>query len=196
MSFVIVLPPVLTAAASDLAGIGSAFSAANALVMGPTTGLAAAAADEVSTGIAALFDAHAQTYQEIGAQAAVYHAQFVAALTSGARWYAAAEAASASPMQEALNLINGPTQALLGRPLIADGATGGPGQAGGLGGLLFGNGGTGGAGAPGRPAAVGVVRGCSVTAAVVGPAVPARPAVTAAQADCYTAMGAPVVEAG
>ncbi|WP_063865792.1 PE family protein [Mycobacterium canetti] len=83
MSFVIAQPSFLTAAAADVAGIGSAISAANALAAGPSTALAAAAADEVSTAIAALFGANAQAYQQISAQAAAYHAQFVAALTSG-----------------------------------------------------------------------------------------------------------------
>lgn len=40
--------------------------------------------------IAALFGANAQEYQQISAQAAAYLAQFVAALTSGGGWYAAA----------------------------------------------------------------------------------------------------------
>src|ERR1043165_7740426 len=49
------------------------------------------------------------------------------------------------------DLINAPTQLLLGRPLIGNGANGaaGTGQAGGAGGILWGNGGTGGSGAVG-----------------------------------------------
>ncbi|MEK0729033.1 hypothetical protein OSH23_24295, partial [Mycobacterium ulcerans] len=51
-------------------------------------------------------------------------------------------------MRDALNLINTPTNALLGRPLIGNGANGAPGtgQAGGPGGILWGNGGAGGSG--------------------------------------------------
>lgn len=97
-----------------MAGIGSAISAANALVAGPTTALAAdPAADEVSMAIAALFGANAQEYQQISAQAAAYLAQFVAALTSGGGWYAAAETANATLAHEVLNAVNAPTQALL-----------------------------------------------------------------------------------
>ncbi len=63
--------------------------------------------------IAALFGANAQEYQQISAQAAAYLAQFVAALTSGGGWYAAAETANATVAHEVLNAVNAPTQALL-----------------------------------------------------------------------------------
>lgn len=63
--------------------------------------------------IAALFGANAQEYQQISAQAAAYLAQFVAALTSGGGWYAAAETANATLAHEVLNAVNAPTQALL-----------------------------------------------------------------------------------
>ncbi len=76
-----------------------------------------------------------------------FHDQFVAALTAGGGLYSSAEAAAATPLQDLLNVVNAPTQALLGRPLIGDGADGtAPGQAGGAGGLLYGNGGNGAAG--------------------------------------------------
>ena len=65
MSFVSVAPEMVAAAAADLAGIGSAISAANAAAAVPTTEVVAAAADEVSAAIAALFGAHAQEYQAI-----------------------------------------------------------------------------------------------------------------------------------
>ncbi len=61
--------------------------------------------------IAALFGANAQEYQQISAQAAAYLAQFVAALTSGGGWYAAAETANATLAHEVLNAVNAPTQA-------------------------------------------------------------------------------------
>ncbi|WP_079122138.1 PE family protein, partial [Mycobacterium tuberculosis] len=148
MSFVIAAPEALVAVASDLAGIGSALAEANAAALAPTTALLAAGADEVSAAIAALFGAHGQAYQTVSAQASAFHAQFVQALTGGGGAYAAAEAANVSAAQSTdqrlLDLINGPTQALLGRPLIGDGANGGPGQDGGPGGLLYGNGGNGG----------------------------------------------------
>lgn len=145
MSFVIAVPEFLSAAATDLANLGSTISAANAAASIPTTGVLAAGADDVSAAIAALFGAHAQAYQTISAQAATFHAQFVQTLSAGAGAYANAEAANVQ--QSLLNAINAPTQALLGRPLIGDGADGtAPGQNGGAGGLLYGNGGNGAAG--------------------------------------------------
>ncbi len=146
MSFVIVAPEALMSVASEVAGIGSALNAANAAAAAPTTGVLAAAADEVSAAMAALFGAHAQEYQRLSAQAAGFHAQFVQALNAGVNSYASAEAANASPLQaveqQVLGLINGPAQTLLGRPLIGNGADGAPGtgQPGGPGGLLWGNG--------------------------------------------------------
>ncbi len=140
MSFVITAPETLTAAASDLANLGSTISAANAAAAIPTTGLLPAAADEVSAQIAELFGAHAQQYQALSARAAAFHAQFVQALNAGAGSYAATEAANVSPLQavqqDLLGVVKAPTQTLLGRPLIDNGAPG----AGGPGPILSGTG--------------------------------------------------------
>jgi PE family len=94
MSFLITEPAALTAAAGNLAGIGSTMSAQNAVVAGPTTGLSPAAADEVSALTAAAFAAHGVLYQEISAQAATIHQLFVATLEASAGSYAATEAAN------------------------------------------------------------------------------------------------------
>lgn len=153
MSFVIAAPEVMAAAATDLANIGSSISAASAAAAGPTMGILAAGADEVSVAISALFGSHAQGYQTLSAQLAAYHNQFVRALNAGAGSYASAEAANVQ--QTLLNAINAPTQTLLGRPLIGNGADGGPGQNGGPGGLLYGNGGNGGAGGAGAATGAG-----------------------------------------
>ncbi|WP_191499971.1 PE family protein, partial [Mycobacterium simulans] len=152
MSFVVATPDMLAAAATNLQDIGSVLSAANAAAAAPTTGLLAAGADEISAAVAALFSEHAQAYQMFSAHAAAFHQRFVQSLTSAGGMYASAEAANASPLQtleqDVLNLINAPTQTLLGRPLIGNGANATtPGAAGGAGGILFGNGG---AGAPGN----------------------------------------------
>lgn len=157
MSFVIAVPEALTMAASDLANIGSTINAANAAAALPTTGVVAAAADEVSAAVAALFGSYAQSYQAFGAQLSAFHAQFVQSLTNGARSYVVAEATSAAPLQDLLGVVNAPAQALLGRPLIGNGANGadGTGAPGGPGGLLLGNGGNGGSGAPGQPGGAG-----------------------------------------
>ena len=99
MSYVNAAPEYVAAAATDLANIGSTISSANTAAVGPTSGVLAAGADEVSATVAALFDAHAQAYQALSAQAAYFHDQFVQLLTGGATQYAAAEAANASPLQ-------------------------------------------------------------------------------------------------
>src|SRR5882672_9342248 len=159
MSFLVADPKMVIAAATDLDAIRSALSAANAAAA-PTTGMAAAAADEVSTAIAALFGTYGQEYQAVSAQAAAFHARFVQALATGAGWYASAEAANASVLevieQQALGIINAPTQALFGRPLFGDGANATvAGGRGADGGLLYGNGGNGAAGADGHAGGAG-----------------------------------------
>lgn len=62
------------------------------------------------------------------ARAEAFHQQFVQLMTTGAGSYAAAEAANTTSLQavgqELLAAINGPTQAIFGRPLIGDGAAG------------------------------------------------------------------------
>ncbi|WP_459758370.1 PE family protein, partial [Mycobacterium riyadhense] len=131
-----------------MGGIGSTITAASRTASAATTQVLAAASDEVSTGIAALFATHGQQYQTLSAQAAAFHERFIAALAAGANSYALAEAANTSPLQileqNLLAVINTPTQLIVGRNLIGDGADAtAPGGAGGDGGLLWGNGGNG-----------------------------------------------------
>ncbi|WP_167659605.1 PE family protein, partial [Mycobacterium asiaticum] len=159
MSFVITSPEMVSAAASDLARIGSAISEANLAAAFPTSALLPAAEDEISAAIAALFGNHAQQYQAISAQVATFHTQFVESISAGGKAYASAESVNVLQAMEqgVLGVVNAPTQALLGRPLIGDGANGaaGTGQAGGAGGLLIGNGGAGGSGAAGQSGGAG-----------------------------------------
>ena len=95
MSFVTTQPEQLTAAAGQLAGIGSAVSSQNAAAAAPTSGVVPAAADEVSALTAAQFAAHAQMFQAVSAQAAAIHEMFVSTLGTSAGSYAATEAANA-----------------------------------------------------------------------------------------------------
>ena len=90
-------PEFLASAATDVSNIGWAVTAANAAAAAPTTGVLAAGADEVSAAVASLFASHGQAFQQLGAQAAAFHAQFVQALSGAGGAYAAAEAANASP---------------------------------------------------------------------------------------------------
>lgn len=94
MSFLTTQPGLLTAAAGNLTGIGSAMNAENSAAAAPTTGVIPAAADEVSALTAAQFAAHAQTYQAISARAAAIHDGFVDTLLSSAGSYASTEAAN------------------------------------------------------------------------------------------------------
>lgn len=102
MSFVIVARDALAAAAADLAQIGSAVNAGNLAAANPTTAVAAAAADEVSAALAALFGAHAREYQAAAAQAAAYHEQFVHRLSAAATSYAVTEVTIATSLRGAL----------------------------------------------------------------------------------------------
>jgi hypothetical protein len=153
MSFVIAAPEIVAGTATDLASLGSRINAAQAAAAAPTTGILAAAEDEVSAAIAALFSQQGSAYQALSAQAAAFHTQLVQTLNAGAGAYAAAEAANTTPLQaleaNVLAVINTPTELTLGRPLIGNGTDGittaqGVGKPGGAGGILWGNGGHGG----------------------------------------------------
>ncbi|WP_142400979.1 PE family protein, partial [Mycobacterium marinum] len=144
MGYVVAAPEILSVAASDLANIGSALQAANAAATTPTVSVLAAAADEVSEAIAELFGTYARDYQAISAQAARFHAEFVQAVNADAEWYSATEVANASPLQTLLGAVNAQTEAMIGRPLIGNGADGTAASPNGqAGGLLYGNGGNG-----------------------------------------------------
>ncbi|HEY9302692.1 MAG TPA: PE family protein [Mycobacterium sp.] len=95
MSFVTTQPEALTAAAANLASIGTTMSAQNAAAVAPTTGVVPAAADEVSALTAAQFAIHAQMYQALSAQAEAIHQSFVSTLGTSATSYAVAEASNA-----------------------------------------------------------------------------------------------------
>ncbi|EUA05686.1 PE family protein [Mycobacterium kansasii 824] len=183
------VPEAVSAAATKVAEFGAALRSANSSAAGATTGLLAAGGDEVSAAIASLFSTHGQAYQEVAAQMTAFHDRFVQALTAGAGAYAHAEAANASPLQtleqDVFGAINAPTQALLGRPLIGDGAAGTATNPNGQdGGLLFGNGGAG----YSQPAGSGLAGGNGGSAGLIGnggiggPAAPVRPAAPAVTA--------------
>lgn len=113
MSFVAAVPEFVAAAATDLAGIGSAVGAASSAVAGATTGVLPAGADDISAAIAGLFDSHGRAFQQLSAQATQFHDQFVQVLRAGANAYAGAEAANATPLQAAANAAAaGPLQQL------------------------------------------------------------------------------------
>jgi PE family len=86
MWHVVAISELLASAATDLERIGSSLSGANVAAAAPTTAVAAAAGDEVSAAIASVFSGYAQKFHTLSAQTAVFHSQFVQAVTAaGAR---------------------------------------------------------------------------------------------------------------
>lgn len=96
MSYVTAAPDAMAAAATDLAGIGSALREAQTAAAPPTVALLPAAADEVSARIAHLFSRYADDFQALAARATAFHEQFTQHLAAGAHSYASAEAINVS----------------------------------------------------------------------------------------------------
>jgi hypothetical protein len=94
-SFVATHPEMLSSAAGDLAGIGSAMAGANDAAAGPTREVVPAAADEVSALTAAQFAGHAVSYQAVSAAALAIHSMLVSTLQANAACYASTEVANA-----------------------------------------------------------------------------------------------------
>jgi hypothetical protein len=124
--FVIAAPEVVQAAAQGLAGIRSTLGEASAAAAGPTTAVVAAAEDEVSAGVAALFGAFGQEYQVVNAQAQALQATgstvFGAALQTG-NGVAAIGALVDMPAYVLNGFLNGQTIVNLTMPLSVAGAT-------------------------------------------------------------------------
>ena len=127
MAHLITVPETLASTAADVRGIGSAINVAGTNAAGQTTGLLAAAEDEVSAAIANLFGAYGQEYQAALSQAASFHNQFTQALAAAASTYAQAEAANAALVSGISNDISAPIRTLLGQTPIAGGGSTGTG---------------------------------------------------------------------
>ncbi|BBN50927.1 PE family protein [Mycobacterium avium] len=213
MSYVNVVPEALSSAAEDIAAIGATITDAHAVAASPTIGLAPAGGDEVSRAVAGLFSNVGKEFQAVSAQAAVFHQEFVKNVAASLGSYARSEAANVSPLQpldsalsnapaSALqaaedflrtpalhpleNVVNTPTELLLGRPLIGNGANGTVASPNGqAGGLLIGNGGNGyGVGGNGGPA------GLLGNGGAGGNGAPGGTGGTGGNGGCSTAMGA------
>lgn len=159
MSAITAIPELLSAAGIDLARIGGLLNAAHQGAANSAQMVVPAAADEVSAGIARLFSQYADDYYGLADQMASFHQTFEQRLTAAAAGYGSAEATNASSLSsleaiqnDILGVINAPTNALFGRPLIGDGIDGTPGtgHGGTDAGFLIGNGGDGASGAPGQ----------------------------------------------
>ena len=95
MSFVSIVPELLSTAAENLQSVGLRLQAQNTAAVAPTTGLIPPASDEVSALTTMQFAAHAHAYQAVSAQAAAMHEMFVRVLSASAGSYATTEAANA-----------------------------------------------------------------------------------------------------
>ena len=115
MEYLVTAPEMLATTAANLEEIGSEISAANASAAGPTTGLVAAAEDEVSAAIAKLFGGYGQQYQAIHTQATAFHNEFTQTLAAAGNTYAQAEASNVAAMSNALSTLRAPNLAMLGR---------------------------------------------------------------------------------
>ena len=100
-----VIIAALTQAAADVGNIETALEEANALAVPPTTAMLTPGADEVSAAITALFNGHAQAYQELAAQAAGFHRQFTALLAQAGAAYQTTEQAESPRRVRSLGFV-------------------------------------------------------------------------------------------
>jgi PE family len=98
MADVVADPAMMTAAASDLATIGSDLNAAHLVAAARTTSVIPAAADEVSTSIANLMSTHALDFQAMAQSASAFHQQFTHNINAAAASYSSAESAAATKL--------------------------------------------------------------------------------------------------
>ena len=94
MSFVTTAPAAITAAATQLEGVGTSFATESSAAAGSTTAISPAAADEVSILQSGAFSTYGQLYQTVSAQAQAIHQQFVSLLQSSSGSYQETEGAN------------------------------------------------------------------------------------------------------
>jgi hypothetical protein len=129
-SFLIAAPEAFATASGDLAGIREAIKQASTAAAPSTTGIGAAAADEVSTAIAGIFGNYAEEFQALTAQSTLFHTQFVSALSAAGSTYATAEASNVSLLVKGLQQqffdqgFFSPFIYLTGQPLFGKAAVG------------------------------------------------------------------------
>ena len=104
LTSVVFEPGIVTSVVADIEGIGSAVGAATAAAAAPTSGLLAAAADEVSEATASFFGSYGQEFQAVIGQVEAYQAQFQQNLAAAANAYVQTETASAAALQAILGL--------------------------------------------------------------------------------------------
>jgi hypothetical protein len=108
MSYVVAAPDILGSAATDVEAISSAINAAGATAALPTTGLVAAAQDEVSAAIAKLFGIYGEHYQALLSQSALFHSRFSQALAAATNAYAHSETANTAALYDISGAVTPP----------------------------------------------------------------------------------------
>ena len=103
MSYVVVGPEIMAAAATDVAAVGSTLHDAHMAAAASTVGVIPAAADEVSARVAQLFSRYAQDFQALAGKGAAFHEQFVHNLTASAHSYVATEAGNVASLFQHLS---------------------------------------------------------------------------------------------
>ncbi len=93
MAYVRTQPQLMVTTAADVAAIGSTIDEAGSAAAARTTGVLAAAADEVSAAVAKLFGAYGRQWQALIDRAAALHGEFAQALAAAGNAYASTEAA-------------------------------------------------------------------------------------------------------
>jgi PE family/PPE-SVP subfamily C-terminal region len=127
MSVLKTIPEELIAAASQLEGLATSLTAQTAGAAAPTTAVAPAAADSVSTLQSAVYSSYGSWYQQIAAEAHAVQQQIVSTLGINSSSYSASEASNAlaaqdpfSGIENAFNniatFLGGPGNSLGGNP--------------------------------------------------------------------------------
>jgi PE-PPE domain/PE family len=96
MTSVVAQPQFMAAAAQDIANIESLIGDAQKAAAGPTTGVVAAAQDEVSAVTTNLFNSFGKEYQALISQAGAFQAEFAQLLSGNGLAYSQAEAQAAA----------------------------------------------------------------------------------------------------
>jgi hypothetical protein len=99
MEYLVTAPDIVATTAADVGKIRSAITDATANASASTTGLVAAAEDEVSAAIAKLFGGYGQQYQAVLSKATAFHDEFAHALAAAGNAYSQAEAGAAALLE-------------------------------------------------------------------------------------------------
>lgn len=91
MSFVSLVKDDVRLAVAQVDEFGNAVKAAQSVTLAPTTGIAAAARDEVSAAVAAVFSSHGRTFQSLCTQAVAFNEKFTGTLVSALSSYVSTE---------------------------------------------------------------------------------------------------------